>query len=107
MIKNLSVSRLQISCQFLNFQKFQWSFKSRRNVETTKVAVKNNYDDDPIKVIENSDEVEISEFTLTVADDATTLLVMLQGVAEERELDLPTVNCRCSKAVKSNEKCKN
>jgi len=33
-------------------------------------------------------------------------LVVLQGVAEERELDLPAVNCRCSKAVKINEELK-
>eukprot|EP00092_Neocalanus_flemingeri_P011582 GFUD01012483.1.p1 GENE.GFUD01012483.1~~GFUD01012483.1.p1 ORF type:complete len:359 (+),score=118.49 GFUD01012483.1:64-1140(+) len=34
-------------------------------------------------------------------------LVVLQGVAEERETDLPAVNCRCSKAVKINEELKN
>jgi len=34
-------------------------------------------------------------------------LVVLQGVAEEREVDLPAVNCRCNKAVKINEELKN
>ena len=34
-------------------------------------------------------------------------LVVLQGVAEERELDLPAVNCRCAKAVNINEELKN
>jgi len=34
-------------------------------------------------------------------------LVVLQGVAEERELDIPDVNCRCIKAVKINEELKN
>jgi len=33
-------------------------------------------------------------------------LVVLQGVAEEREIDLPAVSCRCSKAVKINEELK-
>jgi len=33
-------------------------------------------------------------------------LVVLQGVAEERELDLPAVYCRCTKAVKINEELK-
>jgi len=33
-------------------------------------------------------------------------LVVLQGVAEEREVDLPSVNCRCSKAVRINEELK-
>lgn len=33
-------------------------------------------------------------------------LVVLQGVAEEREMDLPAVNCRCSKAVNINDDLK-
>jgi len=33
-------------------------------------------------------------------------LVVLQGVAEEREVDLPPVNCRCIKAAKINEELK-
>ena len=33
-------------------------------------------------------------------------LVVLQGVAEEREMDLPAVNCRCSKASKIDEELK-
>lgn len=33
-------------------------------------------------------------------------LVVLQGVAEEREMDLPAVNCRCCKAVNINDELK-
>jgi len=33
-------------------------------------------------------------------------LVVLQGVAEDREVDLPPVNCRCIKAAKINEELK-
>ena len=36
--------------------------------------MKNNYDNDPIKVMENPDEAEISEFTQPVDDDAATAM---------------------------------
>lgn len=41
-----------------------------------------------------------------LAQSLVEWLVVLQGVAEEREVDLPAVNCRCIKAVKINEELK-
>ena len=65
--------------------------------------MKNN--DDPNKVIENYHEVEISEYTLTVADDDTTMPTMT--AAEQTSLEDPTDIIRKDreKKVKDRECC--